>query len=101
MRVNQYKPSDYVVNIYLAVPIGDYEAIAEDFIAELDTVLFPWKSYIKEARGELDRKLFRKKRETADDTRYLILPPLPIKSTMLPLYDNLKQLHPSLNPDLI
>jgi hypothetical protein len=71
VRVNQYRPSDYEVNTYLAVPIGDYDAIAEDYIAELDNVLRPWKAHVVNAQGELDRNLFRrKKRETAADTRY-------------------------------
>ena len=69
VRVNQYNPVSYVVDVQLAVPIGEYEAIEQDFISQMDVTLAPWKTHVKEAYGELDRNLFRKKRETAEGTR--------------------------------
>ena len=69
VRVNQYNPNLYVIDTYLAVPIGKYEDVEQAYIAQLNDVLYPWQCHVKEVRGELDRTLFRKKRETSEATR--------------------------------
>ena len=73
VRGNQYNPILYVVDIYLAVPIGQYESIKSQFIHNISKVIAPWEAKVKEVKGELDRNLFRKKRETSQATRYIWL----------------------------
>ena len=69
VRINQYNPSLYVIDTYLAVPIGKYKEVEKTYVSNLNKVLAPWKCHVKEVRGELDRKIFRKKRETSEATR--------------------------------
>ena len=70
-RVDSYRPSKYLVDIQLEVPIDEYRAIEEDFFEKLHNLLDPWNVTIAKVTGEVDAQRTKRKllALSSDDTQ--------------------------------
>jgi hypothetical protein len=70
VRVDSFKPADHLVDVELAIPLKDYEAIADDFVASVAKVISPYHPKVHQVFGQQDYPGARRKLlASTDDTK--------------------------------